>query len=71
MPGQEAEIVGAVAQDLGLDGHAAVLLREEIPDVPVREPVGSDGRDERGQRAVEAVEVLGKGVPEDRVREAF
>ncbi len=71
MPGQETEIVGAVAQDLGLDRHARVLVRQEIPDVPVGEPVGGDRGDERGQRAVEAVEVLGKGIPEDHVRKAF
>ena len=71
MPGQKTKIVGAVAQDLGLDSQASVLVRQEIPHVSVGEPVGGDRGDERGQCAVEAVEVLGKGIPEDHVRKAF
>ena len=70
-------VITSVTRDDLPDGGAEIfarsieLLRQEIPDVPFGEPVGSDRCDEWSQRAVEAVEVLGEGVPEDYVCKAF
>ncbi len=70
-PGEENKIVGVVSQDLGFDGHAGVVVRQEVLDMFFGEPVGGHCGDKWSQGGVEAVEVLGEGVAKDRIGKAF